>query len=81
MCTIRQIRFKPLKDSISNSEVSMETVNKDRMINCVKFIGNMFPLQFRLHTYNPKFVLYETSSFRNSKCIPSGGCIADCLIF
>ena len=33
MCTIRQIRCKPLQDSISKSKVSMETVYKDRMIN------------------------------------------------
>ena len=36
VCTISQIRWKPLKDSISKSKVSMETVYKDRMINCVK---------------------------------------------
>ena len=38
MCTISQIRWKPLKDSISKSKVSMETVCTDRMINCVKLI-------------------------------------------
>ena len=36
VCAISQIRWKPLKDSISKSKVSMETVYKDRMINCVK---------------------------------------------
>ena len=36
VCTISQIRRKPLMDSISKSKVSMETVNKDRMIICVK---------------------------------------------
>ena len=35
MCKISQIRRKALRDCISKSKVSMETVYKDRMINCI----------------------------------------------